>query len=117
MSRPGGQPFRSRASRTDPSLDSSQRRSGSHDFNNLLTAMMSFSEIVHDTLERADPRDQLPQVLQAGERAASLIRQLLAFSRQQPLRPVALDLNEVVADVEKLLSAVLGANITVQSVR
>jgi two-component system, cell cycle sensor histidine kinase and response regulator CckA len=61
-------------------------------------------------------RNYLDQVLHSGERAAWLINQLLSFSRQEPLNPVVLDLNQIVAEMEKLLQRVLGDHIRLTTV-
>jgi signal transduction histidine kinase/ActR/RegA family two-component response regulator len=80
-----------------------------HDFNNLLTAIMGYGQ-----LARARPTDvgpHLDEVLRAAERAASLTRQLLAFSRQQVLEPKVLDLNAVITGLDKLLRRLIGEDI------
>jgi PAS domain S-box-containing protein len=83
-----------------------------HDFNNILTVILGHSEIL---LERTDcnasSRKDVEQIQQAGERAASLTRQLLAFSRQQMLQPRLLDLNAIVLNIEQMLRRLLGADI------
>jgi nitrogen-specific signal transduction histidine kinase/CheY-like chemotaxis protein len=83
-----------------------------HDFNNLLTVINGCAELVIQGLHPADPaRELLTVVLRAGERSAVLTRQLLAFSRQQVLAPRLLDLNAVVADVEKMLHRMIGEDV------
>ncbi len=83
-----------------------------HDFNNLLTAIIGYSDIL---LEKLPPQSRLrrnaTEVKKAGERASSLTRQLLAFSRQQVLAPQVLDLNAVVADMKKMLRRLIGEDI------
>jgi signal transduction histidine kinase/CheY-like chemotaxis protein len=84
-----------------------------HDFNNLLTAIIGYSELIEkrakgETLEHA----QL--IRKAGEQAAALTRQLLAFSRKQILDPRVLDLNALVRDMEKLLQRVIGEGIKIE---
>jgi PAS domain S-box-containing protein len=83
-----------------------------HDFNNLLTIINGMSELA---LEQINEGDQLHQDLQeirrAGERAAGLTRQLLAFSRKQILQPQVLNLNAVVAGIESMLRRLIGENI------
>ncbi|MFZ5623892.1 MAG: PAS domain S-box protein, partial [Gemmatimonadota bacterium] len=75
-----------------------------HDFNNLLTAILSYSDMMLSELRPEDPlREDLQQIHRAGERAASLTRQLLAFSRRQVLRPSVLDLNAVITDLQRML--------------
>lgn len=80
-----------------------------HDFNNLLTAMIGFCDLL---LLRHQPGDQsfadIMQIKQNANRAASLVRQLLAFSRQQTLRPKVLDITDVLADLSNLLRRLLG---------
>ena len=75
-----------------------------HDFNNLLTAINGYSELILNSLEDADPlRKDIGEIKKAGDRAASLTRQLLAFSHKQVLRPRVLDLNAVLADIDELI--------------
>ena len=83
-----------------------------HDFNNLLTAIMGYAGMMHDQLPAADPlRDGLAEITSAGERAATLTRQLLAFSRKQVVSPLVLDLHSVVRDMERMLRRLIGENI------
>jgi CheY-like chemotaxis protein len=83
-----------------------------HDFNNLLTAIMSYTQLLLDDTEPDDTRrDDLLEIKKAAERATSLTRQLLAFSRKQVLQPCVLDLNIVVADLEKMLRRLIGEHI------
>ena len=81
-----------------------------HDFNNILSIIMGHGELL---LAGADEnaRNGLEQIRRAAERAASLTQQLLAFSRKQVLQPKILDLNEAVADIQKMLSRVIGEDI------
>ena len=86
-----------------------------HDFNNLLTVINGCCDAMLLRMPPGDPaRELLDAVQQAGHRAASLTRQLLAFGRRQILRPRVLDLNHVIADLSKLLSRLIGADITVE---
>src|SRR6202040_1801873 len=71
----------------------------SHDFNNLLTTISGFGELALLRLPTIHPvREYVEEIIQAGDRAAALTRQLLAFSRRQAAEPRVLDLNSVVAD-------------------
>lgn len=83
-----------------------------HDFNNLLTVINGYSGRV---LSRLDPagslHEDLAQVVQAGQEAAGLTRQLLAFSRKQVLQPTALDLNDVVSQSHQMLRRLIGGDI------
>lgn len=84
-----------------------------HDFNNLLTAMIGFCDLL---LQRHKPGDQsfadIMQIKQNGNRAANLVRQLLAFSRQQTLQPKLLSLVDVLAELSNLLRRLIGPSIT-----
>jgi two-component system, cell cycle sensor histidine kinase and response regulator CckA len=83
-----------------------------HDFNNLLSVILSFTEFALEGVREGDPlRDDLLEVKNAGERAAALTRQLLAFGRKQVLQLVPLDLNEIARGVEKMLRRILGEDI------
>lgn len=83
-----------------------------HDFNNLLTAILGFSQFLLDDCPPGAPqRADLEEIQKAGERAATLTRQLLAFSRQQVLEPRVVNLNEIVKGVERLLARVIGADV------
>jgi PAS domain S-box-containing protein len=83
-----------------------------HDFNNLLTGILGFTDIVLEQVGREDPlREDVNEIKKAAQRAASVTQQLLAFSRRQILAPQLLDLNAVVADVEKMLRRLIGEHI------
>jgi two-component system, cell cycle sensor histidine kinase and response regulator CckA len=83
-----------------------------HDFNNLLSVILGYTTFAIDGVREGDPlREQLVQVRNAGERAAALTRQLLAFSRKQVLEPRVLDLNQIIVNVEKMLGRLLGEDI------
>jgi PAS domain S-box-containing protein len=83
-----------------------------HDFNNLLSIVIGYAEILQESTSEGHPdRECVDEILRSGHRATSLTRQLLAFSRQQVLEPKIIDLNGVVADMEKLLRRVIGEDI------
>ena len=83
-----------------------------HDFNNLLQAILGYTAFAKAGLAHGEKRyADLEQVTKAAERAATLTRQLLAFSRRQLLQPVDLDLNELIADYVKMLNRVIGEHI------
>ena len=83
-----------------------------HDFNNVLSVILSYSEMLAAELEESDPmRQDLEEIRQAGLRAAGLTRQLLTFSRQQVLEPTVVDLNELLVGIEKMLRRILGEDI------
>ncbi|MBK7862630.1 MAG: PAS domain S-box protein [Archangiaceae bacterium] len=86
-----------------------------HDFNNLLCVMLTNTELLMRAIPRDDPRyEDAANVREAGERAANLTRQLLAFSRKQVLAPRPLDLNTLVQGVDKLLRRVIGEDVTLE---
>ncbi|MBW2733252.1 MAG: response regulator [Deltaproteobacteria bacterium] len=83
-----------------------------HDFNNLLTIINSYASMALGGLSEADPLTMnFEQILDAGQRAATLTRQLLAFSRKQLMQPQILDINTTVTNLEKMLRRVIGENI------
>jgi signal transduction histidine kinase len=88
-----------------------------HDFNNLLTVILGSSDLLLEGL-RVDhqSRADLEDIHKAGQRAAALTRQLLAFSRQQVLTPQVLDLNALIADLEKMLRRLIGEDIEFRTV-
>ena len=80
-----------------------------HEVNNMMTGVIGFSEFLLRSLEPMDPRrSEVAEIIKAGTRAADVTRQLLAFTRQQFLRPEVLPVNGVVEDLEKMLRRVLG---------
>jgi signal transduction histidine kinase len=83
-----------------------------HDFNNLLTVIMGYSHVLSSELGPDHPlQEKIMETQKAGERAAMLIRQLLAFSRKQPLEPRVLTLNSVMSNLEGMLRRLIGADI------
>jgi PAS domain S-box-containing protein len=83
-----------------------------HDFNNVLTAILGHCELLLDGTPAGDSRrHHLEEIYRSGDRAASLTRQLLAFSRKQVLQPTVLDLNLVVRDMEQMLRRIIGEDI------
>ena len=87
-----------------------------HDFNNLLSVIIGYCEVLEEGLPQGDPlHKSCEQIAKAGRSAASLTRQLLAFSRQQVLEPKVLDLNAVVLHVEKMLRRLIGEHIELTS--
>jgi two-component system cell cycle sensor histidine kinase/response regulator CckA len=80
-----------------------------HDFNNILTAIIGNAELILMDLGKEHPlREEIKEIKKAGERAASLTRQLLAFSRKQVIKPEVLDLNQVITATEKMLKRLIG---------
>jgi len=83
-----------------------------HDFNNMLTVIKGYCDLLMDRLaDRADVRSQVQHIDQAAEQAASLTRQLLAFSRQQVLQPKVFNLGDLVTKADKLLRRLIGEHI------
>lgn len=83
-----------------------------HDFNNLLTAMIGFCDLLLLRHKPGDPSfSDIMQIKQNANRAANLVRQLLAFSRQQTLQPKVLDINEVLSELSHLIRRLIGARI------
>ena len=84
-----------------------------HDFNNLLTGIVGYAMLAMDRPGGAAVRKELEEVVKAGERAAELTRQLLAFSRRQPVEPTVVDLNAAVEDMEGMLRRIVGEDVEV----
>jgi PAS domain S-box-containing protein len=83
-----------------------------HDFNNMLTAIMSYAELLQaDLPDDVAVQENLDEIRQAARRAAGLTSQLLAFSRQQVLEPRVLNANEVVTGLEKMLRRIIGEDV------
>ncbi len=95
-------------------LESVGRLAGgvAHDFNNILVVINGYAALLADRLSPFDPlREYVLEIGKAGEHAASLTSQLLAFSRKQVIRPLPLDLNAVVRDAERMLRRLIGEDI------
>ncbi len=90
-----------------------------HDFNNILTVINGYSEMALMKLKGMEDliplRSQINEIHQAGQRAANLTRQLLAFSRKQVVRPVVLQLNDKVFELEKMLKRLIGEDIVLNT--
>jgi len=85
-----------------------------HDFNNLLTAILGYCELILND-EKASHRSEIEEIKHAGDRAAALTRQLLAFSRKQVLQLELLDLNAVVLNMETMLRRLIGEDVRLMS--
>jgi two-component system cell cycle sensor histidine kinase/response regulator CckA len=84
-----------------------------HDFNNLLTAILGYTELLLDQRAADDPdRPDLEEIRKAGQRAAALTQQLLAFSRKQVLQPKEVDLNQAVSSLQGMLTRLIREDIT-----
>ena len=83
-----------------------------HDFNNLLAVVLNYSDFIADALPGdSELQQDLAEIRRAGERGASLTRQLLIFSRREVARPEAINLNEILSNLEKLVTRTLGEQI------
>ncbi len=83
-----------------------------HDFNNLLTAILGYTNLILDEVPADAPiRNDLEEIRSAGERAAALTRQLLAFSRRQMLQPRIVDVNGLIRQIEKLLRRLISEDV------
>ena len=87
-----------------------------HDFNNLLTTIIGYSDLLLDKVGDASFRIDIEEIKKAGERAGTLTRQLLAFSRRQLLQPKVLNLDSVVADLSRMLRRLIGEDIVLITV-
>jgi PAS domain S-box-containing protein len=86
-----------------------------HDFNNLLVVINGYAQMILSKLKAKDPlRDQAQEIINAGNRAAALTRQLLAFGRKQVIRPRAINLNTLLTDFEKMLRRLIREDIEVK---
>src|SRR5437899_2816815 len=87
-----------------------------HDFNNLLGVIIGYSKLIRQRVapQQTELAEFAEEVEKAGQRAAALTRQLLAFSRQQILTPIVLDLNALVSDMQKMLPRLIGEDLTLE---
>jgi PAS domain S-box-containing protein len=87
-----------------------------HDFNNLLTVITGYSDLTLKHLDKSDPLARhVEEINIAADRATSLTRQLLAFSRKQVLQPKVLDLNSVILNIEKMLGRLVGEDMELRT--
>jgi PAS domain S-box-containing protein len=101
-------------------LDALGRLAGgvAHDFNNVLTAIRGYGELLYDDLEESSPsREAARQIVRAAEQASALPRQLLAFGRKQVLEPRLVDLDEIVGNSTELLRRVVRESVEIVAVR
>lgn len=83
-----------------------------HDFNNLLTVINGFASLLQTEIEGDDfAQESIERILQAGHRATDLVSKLLAFSREQAIKPEIVDLNQVINDMTKMLDSMVGEHI------
>ena len=83
-----------------------------HDFNNLLGVIIGYAEALQESISADDPqREAIDEIQKAGQRAAALTQQLLAFSRKQVLEPKILDANSIIVDMQKMLRRLIGEDI------
>jgi signal transduction histidine kinase len=83
-----------------------------HDFNNLLGVIIGYIQVIKRSINRESPSyEYAEEIEKASQRAVSLTRQLLAFSRQQVLEPIILNLNTLLSDMEKMLPRLIGEDI------
>jgi PAS domain S-box-containing protein len=87
-----------------------------HDFNNLLTVITGYGALLQASLkDDAGRREMIAEIIGAAERAAELTRQLLVFSRRQPVRPESMDLNEAVVKIQAMLRRLIGEDIEIKT--
>jgi PAS domain S-box-containing protein len=86
-----------------------------HDFNNLMTAILGTSQLLIQDLADDERAEQALEIREAAQRAASLTKQLLAFSRRQVLQPEVLDLNVLVRDLQKMLRRLIGEHVELKT--
>jgi PAS domain S-box-containing protein len=86
-----------------------------HDFNNLLSVIINYAELAEEAISDPEIEEDVVQIQESAHRAAALTRQLLIFSRREIVKPVAVALNDILADVEKLLRRTIGEQITLNT--
>lgn len=87
-----------------------------HDFNNILTAILGYCDLLAPTFPEVDARHEIvSEIRRAAERASALTSQLLTFSRKQVLHPTVLDLNAVVKDLLRMASRVIGEDVRIET--
>jgi CheY-like chemotaxis protein len=88
-----------------------------HDFNNMLNVILGYTDLLLDGVPEGDPRHKkLTEIRKAGDRAAALTRQLLAFSRKQVMQPVVLSLNDLVRETSSMLGRLIGEHIQLKTI-
>src|SRR5690606_568246 len=88
-----------------------------HDFNNILTVIDAYANLVREQLpEGSSARDDIETVLEASRRAASVTSQLLAFGRRQVQKLQPLDLNRIIADIDRMLQRLIGEDIELATI-
>jgi len=98
-------------------MDSIGRLAGgvAHDFNNMLSVILGYSELIQTQLNANDPiRNDVEQIEKAGRRAKDITQQLLAFSRKQIIEPTIIDLNELINSIQKNLARLIGEDINLR---
>ena len=102
--------------RQSQKMDALGRLSGgiAHDFNNVLGVILGYSQLLLESGLPEEPARRIAGILQAGQRAAGLTRQLLVFSRQEVVSPRVLDINAVVANLQSMLARMVGEDVSLQ---
>ena len=102
--------------RQSQKMDAVGRLAGgvSHDFSNILTVINGYCDVILSGLHPADPlREKIEEIRKAGGRASMVTRRLLTFSRKEPAKPVPIDLNELIADLLKMLRLLIPPNVEI----
>ncbi len=88
-----------------------------HDFNNLLLVINGFAELLQIEISPNNPQYEIVEkILHSGQRAADLVRQLLAFSRKQIIKPQVINLDDTIINIDKMLRRLIGENIELQTI-